>query len=732
MNRLVGPIAALAVVLWFAAPFLPGYSIGGAINDRDATTLEEHGSWPSARQDIKDGLHIVSNHSMETAPEGGEKTAPTVEPLIAALKAAQDDATRRTIASALGKMGEMAVPAVVALTTALKAAQDEGTRETIADAINQIAATYHNSIHESDARPDPNFLENLKAAETAAEQGGVRDRTQAVRVLIDHMHEQLQIKPSYLDRMWELAAQHPFYAALLIAFLLLAGGSLLLFAVRPLLFHDLACWAKEAGQIQFGMYKIPVPLHWFVLGWLRNTSRVLDSWVNNHRPIARERFIDKLTVRDRAIHIPMPVILAGEPCAEFTPTRLRASAFGHLPVTLLIWGEGGSGKTSIACQIARWCLSDETKDWPCNHPMLPVLLERELDAPAAADHDPLFDAIRRQVEDVLGLDYPPDDEMMEALLRRRRLLVIVDHLSEMSQTTQERVRPDAPSFKPKALIITSRRRELLGGMTLMELQPMRVAAERLSEFMSAYLRARGMRDQFSDTEFFAACERLTTLVGDRTVTVLCVRLYADQLIEAKKAAEGRGLPGNMPELMLRYVSLMNEAVEDKQRPNSEVQRDAQKVAWTCLDESFRPSEADRSNVLETLGNDAEARLEYLHKRLFLVEVIGVREDRVRFKLDPLAEYLAAMNLIEQLEAQPTKWRRFLKDLGSDVETAREFLLALRDCVRTSSSVPSFVVSGLTNLLEGGPEKKPSRTAGEGSKSQPARHRKPGVHRESAA
>jgi hypothetical protein len=57
-----------------------------------------------------------------------------------------------------------------------------------------------------------------------------------------------------------------------------------------------------------------------------------------------------------------------------------------------------------------------------------------------------------------------------------------------------------------------------------------------------------------------------------------------------------------------------------------------------------------------LGNDAEARLYYLEKRLLLVEVTSVREDRVRFKLDPLAEYLAAMHLIEQFEAQPTKWR----------------------------------------------------------------------------
>jgi len=363
--------------------------------------------------------------------------------------------------------------------------------------------------------------------------------------------------------------------------------------------------------------------------------------------------------------------------------------------------------------------------------MLPILLERELDMAVGAD--PLFDAIRRQVEDVAALDYPPDAALLEALLRRRRLLVIVDHLSEMSQTTRERVRPDARDFKAKALIVTSRRREELGGMSLIELQPMRVEAERLSEFMSAYLRARGTRDQFSDPEFFSACQQLTTLVGDRAVTILLVRLYADQLIEAKKAPEARELPANIPELMLRYVTLMNESLEEEPRSNSAVQRDAQKVAWTCLEGSFRPSEADRSAVLDVLGDDAEARLDYLQKRLLLVEVTGVREDRVRFKLDPLAEYLAAMNLIERLEAQPTKWRRFLKDLAPNIEVAREFLLALRDCVRTSPSVPSFVVSELTTLLGGGPEETSSRLAKAATKSRSARRpRVLKAHGESAA
>jgi hypothetical protein len=38
----------------------------------------------------------------------------------------------------------------------------------------------------------------------------MRDHTQAVRILIDDMQEQLQVQPSHFDRVSELAARHRF------------------------------------------------------------------------------------------------------------------------------------------------------------------------------------------------------------------------------------------------------------------------------------------------------------------------------------------------------------------------------------------------------------------------------------------------------------------------------------------------------------------------------------------
>ena len=44
---------------------------------------------------------------------------------------------------------------------------------------------------------------------------------------------------------------------------------------------------------------------------------------------------------------------------------------------LLIWGEGGAGKTTLACQLGLWSLAVDPSQRPCDHLMLPVLIEHE-------------------------------------------------------------------------------------------------------------------------------------------------------------------------------------------------------------------------------------------------------------------------------------------------------------------------------------------------------------------
>jgi hypothetical protein len=55
-------------------------------------------------------------------------------------------------------------------------------------------------------------------------------------------------------------------------------------------------------------------------------------------------------------------------------SELLAKVFTRRRACLLIWGEGGSGKTSLACQLGRWALAEERSERLCEHVMLPVLI----------------------------------------------------------------------------------------------------------------------------------------------------------------------------------------------------------------------------------------------------------------------------------------------------------------------------------------------------------------------
>ncbi len=96
---------------------------------------------------------------------------------------------------------------------------------------------------------------------------------------------------------------------------------------------------------------------------------------------------------------------------------------------ILIWDEGGIGKTSLACQLAQWSMSDDRTKRLCRHRMIPVLIEQELDFKVNEGKDPFREAIRGQLQALVDSAEPLSDDFIEKLLRQRRVLVIVDRTS---------------------------------------------------------------------------------------------------------------------------------------------------------------------------------------------------------------------------------------------------------------------------------------------------------------
>ena len=187
----------------------------------------------------------------------------------------------------------------------------------------------------------------------------------------------------------------------------------------------------------------------------------------------------------------------------------------------------------MAYQIARWGLGlvgEEATEGQslCSHHMLPVLIEKELEDIS------LLTAIKEQLPRTPEGNFIAD-ELLKALLKRRRVLVILDHVSEMSEQSYNKMKKALSETPVNALIITSRLREKdLDRSQKTWLEPQKIEGAKLSNFIQPYLKAQDKKDIFEDdAEFYRTCTRLATMMAAtvQSATALLVRMYVDQVIE---------------------------------------------------------------------------------------------------------------------------------------------------------------------------------------------------------
>jgi formylglycine-generating enzyme required for sulfatase activity len=471
--------------------------------------------------------------------------------------------------------------------------------------------------------------------------------------------------------------------------------------VRPLWLLKL-----PSGDIALPWKGLKLPLG--VVRVLKYRDRTLDAWVEQHWQTAKDEFSRLPTVTARVIHIELPVDLDGKTVgrddendtALLSGKHLRAT-FSKSSAVLLISGEGGAGKTSLAYQIGQWGLTKEL----ARHRMLPVLIEEE-----PKEEITLVEAIRGKLEPFSRQREPITPEFVEQLLKSQRILVIVDHFSEMSAATRKKVTPELADFPAKALVITSRLDESLGGVPKTVLKPMRIEGSRLSQFLEVYLSRKNKRHLFEEEVYLLACLNLSRIVGTgRDITLLIAKLYADEMIQQRLGAGGI-VSDSVPVLMVSYLNQLNGTIEEENRRDRlAVRKDAQRVAWACLKGTYRPTSADKEDVLSALGESdglsAQAKLDYLEKRLGLLQTNELG-DSVRIVLDPMAEYLAALQLVEDYRHQPEeRWAEFLSSIDSMLERTNDspeaiqgFLLALRDCCKLKKT-EARIPEGIPERLE---------------------------------
>ncbi len=312
-----------------------------------------------------------------------------------------------------------------------------------------------------------------------------------------------------------------------------------------------------------------------------------------------------------------------------------------------------------------------------------------VEQPSAESFRPLFEG-ERVVLPIVGVG--------GSLLRSKRLLVIIDALSERDAATQEHVCQVYQSGLPlNALIVTTRRPPNFGAVDRTEIHTERITVKSLIPFIFEYLRRRQLHGEFEEREQLQLGDRVLALVqaSGRTlnVTPLLVTLFVDSALARSRAHRSlEELPTSVPEVYLDYLRRLNpkqggipHAIDDQTILDA-----ARIMARTRLAENFVPGDVRRDAVEAAL---AEKGLGFEPRQL-IDRLIGngVVEQfemgaiaLLRFALDPVAEYLAAIEAVHELGRDPRAWHdafAVLQEVDGYPEAISGFLNALGDCYAT--------------------------------------------------
>ncbi|MBA3242759.1 MAG: HEAT repeat domain-containing protein [Acidobacteria bacterium] len=677
-------------------------------------TPDDSAPQPPDTESLKDSdIHICRIFVTALGKIGDKAGAPAVDALINVLHNSKDKYARAMAATSLGEIGDKAGPAVHTLANALDdlVEDDEYVRRQAATALGEIAdqeeailgpladALDDRAGHvRSDAAKSLVKISNRLASQKAT---GFSDRIIEVAARMQnssfpevksHAGKVQRAGDLLTSLLWWEQLSKAFRANPALSLTLVVYPLLLLVWLALLWLFPLSLLRVNETLARLSDFKLPdwlggfnvAPRYLLVAGFFHYHPRVLDAWVRKYRSVASKAFSTMPTVEGRDVHVPLPVVIGKETVDDLSPDKLRPMFSGSF-VCLRIWGEAGAGKTSLACRLAKWAMLGQKEARLCpGHAMLPVLIEQDLATQGSEKEHPLFKAISLQLKMMIDEPDPPPARLLRQLLRKRRVLVIIDGLSEMSESSRERLLAGITDLPVNAVVATSRTDKPLDGILTTAIKPERVRGNRLATFMETYLTSRGKRDLFDDDEFFEACRRLSLIVGDRDITALLAKLYAEQMIAVKKGAADADAPENIPELMLSYLNDLCRGAGPGDPDIRAVHRAAQVIAWECLRRTLRPTPADRQEVLNALGGEINGLplVTYLEERLRVLQTVGAGRDHIRFALDPLAEYLAGMHLVYENGEDEQAWRYFLARIdeqGGELEDIKAFLLAVRDC-----------------------------------------------------
>jgi len=481
---------------------------------------------------------------------------------------------------------------------------------------------------------------------------------------------------------------YPRATAMIGIYLVILITPAILYFVRPLwniaLYRGLKLVQIEKIDIPVvGDYLKPALHVLTVIPWFVKRGRTLDSWVLKNQPKVLVSWDRELATQDQNVsdperapgegelYVPLPIRKGnprdGEQILEPAAHDIR-TIVAQRRANIQIIGPGGAGKTTLARKIWRWAFESNGRSGIAPHPIIPVWIDEELDSESRnlpkVVKGRLFAALAK--EDV-------DSVLFTALLEKQRLAIFVDRLSERSVTAQNHIETIYRSNKIGLLIITSRVSHKIDGPLPTLIYPEPLNSATLLGFMIALLRAflgtnedgrpfATIREQCALGERLASLIQLRTDLGERDVplTPLPVRLFVEQAVQLVR--EGKSLdylPSSLPEVFLRQIRIVNPENTSLANfiPTDRLLKVAFTLAKISLGADFVPKEFSRSDAIEEIGEPEHNSdpVRRLVLNTVLIEKQGGRESRLRFALDPVAEFLAAVWYGERCGSDRGKW-----------------------------------------------------------------------------